>query len=506
MNLLYKEIIGKKDRSFTPKLLKLLVSKNISEEEIDNIAQALDVLEDPRSWNVLKQIVLDNSNSDLLREKSINILSGSLYSMEREEVLFLWSSNDLLVKKLALNFMDKNDEELILSVINDENHDLNMEAIEVFFNSFQLREGNKKIAFKLSNHQNPYIRELVADFFYWEETADGLYFLIEATYDSNIDVVLRAYDALSYYPSIVSLKRLLEIELSNDIDVSESRTEGAQWIRQQILSALKDKNIIIANHIKNWVKPIWELLSYSEEELSEDEEIIKSEYKKNVLPDVNKKDIYKYLTNPDTSLLEIHNIFNHYNWNSLPEKDSKDIIKIVKKHLDPIIRSHICPKLASWNDQETLIELAYDNELSVQKSAMYYLAETIPVSNEISKLAWERLQDRNVIGSYQTETLSTYINHTLNRNEVFQNLFNIANDSKNTEIIRNFSIQRLIEFKCVDKLERLMWIINEPPVNSWALHNSLLEAVNQFNIKVDVHHLLEVDDLYIQKNIAPLYK
>ncbi|MFN8575857.1 MAG: HEAT repeat domain-containing protein [Candidatus Sericytochromatia bacterium] len=506
MHLPYKEIIEKQDRSFTGNLLNLLISENISDEEFNNVIKALNTLEDPRSWNTLKEIALNKNNSNKIRESAIQILSNSLYSMEREEVLFLWGSNDLLTKKLALHFMDKNDEELILNIIDDKDHKLNKEAMEVFFNSFQFREGNHELAFKLINHEDPDIRELAVNFFYWEETAEGLPFLIKASYDSNINVVIKACEALEYYPSIESLKRLAILKSSNNQDISETADQSYEVIREQFLSYLKDKNIIISNHIKNWLKPVWELISYSEEELYENEEFNKTEKKKNILPEIDKETIYKYLSVPDTSPLKINNLFFQHDWDSIPEKERKDIIELILNHPDPDTRSNFCSKLAKWNDQESLIKLVYDKDILVQKSAMYYLGETTPVSDKIATLAWERLQKKNVTGFYERETLGTYVIHSLNKNEVFENLFKIANNPENSEDIRYVTIEKLIEFKCVDKLKTLMWVIKEKPRNSWALHNFLLEASEKFNIEIDISHLIGVDDLYIQKNIAPLIK
>ena len=76
MNLPYKEIIEKQDRSYTGELLNSFISKDLSDEEIENVIKALNTLEDPRSWNVLKEIALNKNNSNKIRENAINILSN----------------------------------------------------------------------------------------------------------------------------------------------------------------------------------------------------------------------------------------------------------------------------------------------------------------------------------------------------------------------------------------------------------------------------------------------
>ncbi|MBC7475924.1 MAG: hypothetical protein H7263_16700 [Candidatus Sericytochromatia bacterium] len=507
MNLPYEKILDEQDRSFTDKLLKILIYDNICGYEREKVVKTLIELDDPRCWDKLKKIIFNKNNPDVIRENAINILSSTSFYPEREEVLSLWNNSDLLIRKLALLLMDKNEEEIVLKIASDQNHEFNKDAIELICTFYQFRNCNNELILNLIKHEDPEIRELAIYSIYWEEPEYAEHYLIEATYDPVISVVIEACKALEYYPSIKSIKRLEELKASTNKEIADSAEQGYEYIRSQFLNFLNDKNDKVVKYIKKWLKPIWELLVFTKEELEKDDkEIYKTANKKDKLPEIDKATIFNYLSNQDTSPSKIQNLFYNYDWNSISHNDRKSIIDLIKENPDPETREKLCSKLLLWNDQETLIDFIKDKNITVQKSAMYNIGKTTPISDKIAKLAWEHLQNKNVTGFHQRETLDTYIIHSSNKTEVFETLFKIANNHENSEDLRYKSIEKLIEFKCEDKLKKLLWIIKDKPRYTWALHNFMLEAAQKFNFEVDISNLLEIDNLYIQANIAPLIK
>jgi len=107
MDLNYDEIFENEDRSYTFKLIDILKNNKISEDERGRVEETLEELEDPRCWNLLYKTVLDLSYDYKIRESAIEILSNSSFTIKKENQLKLWKNKDVLIKKSALYFMER---------------------------------------------------------------------------------------------------------------------------------------------------------------------------------------------------------------------------------------------------------------------------------------------------------------------------------------------------------------------------------------------------------------
>ena len=128
----------------------------------------------------------------------------------------------------------------------------------------------------------------------------------------------------------------------------------------------------------------------------------------------------------------------------------KELRPVLLTHPDPLVRERAALALEAWRDVAGLIDLVRDRDLSVSKSAMYYLGQ-LPPTRGIADLAWEHLHRHETLGTHATETLGTFVRHAATE-EAIRRLSGIAGNQAYRENLRVSAVYDLAKIGTADEI------------------------------------------------------
>jgi hypothetical protein len=316
-------------------------------------------------------------------------------------------------------------------------------------------------------------------------------------------VVAEAANTLQYYPSLRVTHRLHQLLEHADDKVREQADASFRSLRDYFLYHLCGKDRHVAEHIRGWLQPVWNVLAFTEEELRLDEEDTSPARREQPSEAIPVGDLLALLADPDASPLVLGDRLRSNGWAGYNENERRRLRAVLLTHPDQLVRDQAAWAFAVWRDADGLLELVRDADFCVRKSAMYNLGQ-LPPSPSLADIAWDHLHRHDTLGTHATETLATFVKHS-DPAVAVRRLGWIAGDHGYREELRVAAVHHLTNLGAVKDMGQLVGLLLEPPEVTWALHLALLHAITDLGLSSpDVRHLWEVDQLHVQVAITSL--
>jgi hypothetical protein len=500
----YADIIEKADRRYTMRLLDRLAAADLRGGERGNLVRALQAVSDPRSFGPLEAVVTDPTRFAPLRRAAGAVLRGlhhAVLDVPGEKLRRWWLEGDAVLRRHALRSMGGVCcPDIVLAVASDPAHPLKAAALAQMEWWFDLPRYQ---AVKMAGltHSDPKVRAAAAYVLLWDEPVAAEVPLLEATHDPEPAVAAEAANTLEYYPTQRVLRRLHELlDHAND-KVREDAEDSYESIRNNLLICLCHRSRRVAEHLRRWLAPVWEMLEFTEEELRPDEDegtTARREEHREALPVA---DLLKLLADADGSPLLLRDRLWANDWPRYDEGERRRLRPVLLVHPDQLVREQGAQTFAAWGDVGGLLDLAEDAEFSVRKAAWYWLKE-LPPTPGVAERAWNHLHRPDALGVHATETLDTFVKHA-DQAVAVQRLGWVAGDHGYRENLRVAAVDHLGKLKAARVVEQLAGLLREPPSVTWGLHLALLEAITELGRPMpDIRHLREVDSLHVQEALA----
>jgi len=500
----YADIIEAADRRWTARLLERLASPDVPGSELEDLVGALQAMSDPRSVSPLEATLTDLGRPARIREAAGSILGGMQYltpDVPAEKLRRWWAEGDTILRRHALSCMDRVDcPDIVLRVAADTSHEFHAEAIGRMLFFFD-RPEDQKIKLAALSHPDAGVREAVATVLLWDEPVAAEVPLLTATRDPVPEVAAEAANTLEYYPSLRVIHCLHELLGHADKKVREEARDSYQAICCELLYHLRDQDPHVSGQVRRWLRPAWDLLAFTAEELQpgEDEGTATRPEKPDERMPV--ADLLAMLADPGTSPRLLNDRLWSDCWRAYGEYDRRRLRPVFLMHPDPLVRERAAWIFAAWEDAGGLLTLIRDPDLGVRKVTMYNLGQLPPMAG-MASLAWDYLHQPGVLGCHATETLDTFVKHT-DRPDAVRRLGWIASDHGRREELRVAAVHHLARLGATDEVGQLAGLLLEPPEVTWALHLALLEAITDLGLpRPDLGHLREVDNLHVQAAVA----
>jgi HEAT repeat protein len=500
----YRDVIENADRRWTTRLLQRLDSPGVPDRGLGEIVEALQMLADPRSFSPLEAVVADPARPARIREAAGAALRGMHHvalHVPAERLRRWWQEGDALLRRHALRSMDGlRCPDIVLKVASELSNPLQADALGRMHFWFDLPH-HESIKIAGLSHPDPRVRTVAAEVLLWDEPLAAESPLLQATHDPVPEVATEAANTLEYYPSLRVIRRLHELLGHADCKVREEAEDSFQSIRSMLLHCLSGQDCLVADHVRRWLSPIWEILGFTEEELRPVEDmgtVVPREKSSKLIPF---PDLLVFLSDPDSSPHVLNDRLWGNDWPAYGEGERQRLKAVLLRHPDQVVRNQAAWAFAEWGDVGGLLELVEDSDFCVRKSALYNLGR-LPPTPGVAELAWDHLNRKDALGRYATETLATFVRHAGGADAV-RLLGWVAGDHGRRERLRVAAVHHLARLGAVEEVEQLAGLVREPPEVTWALPTVLLESLVNLGLPLpDIGHLREIDNLHVQVAVA----
>lgn len=500
----YAGIAEQADRRWTARLLDRLVAPGLPDEELDDLVGALQAVSDPRSFAILEAVVCDAARPARTRRAAGAALRG-LHHVALDipaDKLRRWRhEGDAVLRELSLLFMDGvRCPDIVLKVAADPTHPLQAEALgrmEWWFD----RPEHEAVKIAGLDHPDSRVRAAAAHVLLWDEPVAAEDPLLRATRDPVPAVVAEAANTLEYYPSLRVIRRLHDLVAHADDEVREEAEDSFQSIRNEVLVLLRGGDRLVADHVRRWLRPAWDILAFSDEELRPDEDEVTLARREEPAGAMTPADLLALLGDPDASPVVLGDRLRSNGWPGYAGDERSRLRPVLLTHPDQLVREQAAWAFAAWRDAGGLLALLEDADFCVRKSAMHNLGR-LPPTPGIAGLAWEHLHRHGTLGTHATETLDTFVRHA-DPADAARRLGWMAGDHGRREGLRVAAVHHLARLGAAEQVGQLAGQLLEPPAVTWALHTALLDAVVDLGVPLpDIGHLRQVDNLFVQQAVA----
>jgi hypothetical protein len=502
----YADISEKADRRWTVRLLNRLDAADLPEDELDDLVRALQAVSDPRSFHPLEAVVCDIEKPPHIRIAAGDALRGLHHvalDIPADKLRRWWLEGDAILRRISLLFMDGiRCPDVVVKIAADPTHLLQADALDRMDFWFDL-PGYEAVKIAGLSHPDPKVRAAAAYVLLWDEPVAAERKLIETTHDAVLEVAAEATNTLEYYPSLRVISRLHEL-LHHAADmVREQAQDSFQSIRYELLNRLSSKDEQIADHVRRWLRPVWDILDFAEEELTPEEDDASAAHQEQPAPAIPLGDLLALLADVDASPLVIGDRLRSNGWSDYAKAERRRLRPVLLTHTDQLVREQGAQAFAAWGDVRSLLNLVLDADFCVRKSAMYRLGQ-LPSNPMIADVAWDHLSRPSTIGTHETETLATFVKHA-DPVVAVRRLGWMAGDHPYREGLRVAAVEHLTELRAAGEVGRLAGLLLEPPAVTWAFHIAMIDAIKGLGLPApEIAYLREVDNLHMQTALAGL--
>ena len=389
----YADIAKNADRRWTARLLDRLAAHDLPDDELDDLVGALQAVSDHRSFATLEAVVPDDARPARIRNAASSALRGMQYvalDIPADKLRRGWLGDDAILRRHALRWMDGiRCPDIIVAVAANPTHPLQAEAHGRMDWWFDLPQ-NEAIKIAGLAHLDPKVRAAAAYVLLWDEPAAAELPLIEATRDPMPEVAAEAANMLEYYPSLRVVRRLHEMLGPADDKVREAVEDSYESIRNELLIRLCGRDRPVAEHVRRWLRPAWDILAFTEEELLPDEDEETPARRQEQREPMPVPDLLALLGDSDASPKLIEKRLQENGWAQYDEGQRRLIRPLLLGHVDQLVRERVAWAFAAWGDVDGLLELLGNPDFFVRKSAIYNLGQ-LPPTPGIAELAWDHL-------------------------------------------------------------------------------------------------------------------
>jgi len=490
----------REDRSWTFRLLEHLAAPELPDAEREAIAGSLTCLEDPRAVAPLLALLLDPARPTGVREAAGMVLRGNGSPSPGPLLRAWWQGDDAVLKRHALLSMGRAEADLLLPVLTDPSHPLHLQAIVTAELGFdEPRFQAPRIA--ALDHPDPRVRRAAADALVWNEPCAAEEPLLRCAKDADVGVAIAAVKTLEHYPSRRVMLGLAALVNDARPAVVAEAAPALETLRQRALTALIRASSSERATLCAWMDPVWSMLAFTSEDL------VPSPPSAPMRPSkldgrLRAAEVKALFSDPDGPWADRKSLAFTLDPTAFSLADREVLKPFLLAHPDPWVRERAAHWLAAWGDHATLLKLARDDEsFGVRKSAVYGLGLVFPMP-AVATFAWAHLHAPGTTSTHADETLRAYVAHAPIE-EAIPRLLALA-QADPRETVRTCAIEELCALDARAEIARLLPLLEQPPVVTWAVHLALLDAVTKLELPLPaLEELRLVDNLDVQSALSP---
>ncbi|MDC0716761.1 hypothetical protein [Nannocystis bainbridge] len=491
----HTKIRDTKDCSWTARLLARLVVPELTEDEQDEIVITLQFLADPRAEAPLVAIFADRTRPEALRSAAASVLRAGR-GLDRRTLTGLIRDGDPVEQWQAMVAMEHDEAGLVATIAADPGHSLHRAAIHTMAWGF---EAPRFQALKIAAlaHPDARVREAAAETLLWDEPVAAEVPLLRALDDSVDAVAIAAAQALAYYPTRRVVLRLAEVRAA----AGERGQAAAKALDNQdsFAEALQGPVGARRTDLLAWMKPVWDILALTEDDLQPSASEPTSAPRP-VRQPLDAARLLRDLADPDgpwgDKLRRLR-----AEPSLVGPADRARLVPFLVEHPDPRVRGACGHLLAAWGEQAALLRLVGDPRPAVASHAIDWLAKTTPDA-AVAQCARDYLARPWVAGMDAAYALTTCVAHTP-RAEVIPLLTrHVLEDPR--EAVRLRAVEALIELQAAPALASLLPLLEAPPRVHWGVHLALLRACGELALDASrgLDALRDVDNADVQAALA----
>src|SRR5205085_1567866 len=121
-------------------------------------------------------------------------------------------------------------------------------------------------------------------------------------------------------------------------------------IRGELLTRLRSRDRHVARHIRCWLRPAWDLLAFSDDELRPDEDEeppARQEAAREMMPAA---DLLALLDDPDASPRDLGDRLWTNDWSAYTRGERLRLRPVLPAHPDPLVRERAALCFEAWRD------------------------------------------------------------------------------------------------------------------------------------------------------------
>jgi hypothetical protein len=510
------------DRSFTLKLLERVGDHTLPSDKRENLGRLLATVEDPRVI-VPALAFLESTNApDDLRNLGASLIESLGASIETNTIRRWYASNDELLRRGAvLLFGGRMQADLIADALESDNPQLREQAVSSLFSSFEEPHWQQR-AISCLHDEDAAVRASAATVLLWNEPNAAEEPLIRAVDDLDDDVACEAINSLRYFASLRVMESLFSVmqlssSLRRAVKARESLTDVLEMVREN------------ANHSGLWfdsVRAFVERYESTELRVIDALETVPTQAGGKLEPQfvraaaelhrlqsatdepIDVDAMLSELADPDGFWAIKHARLHRGDPHSVVPTKRTELINVLISHPDIEVRSSSARYLAAYGDAEFLLKLLDDPQVSVRKSAIYYLHDVEP-SAEVAERVIARVRSGELASTQAHEAMRTWGRHRFVTAPaaIVGELLAFTHDLR--ESVRCDAVEQLISHNAEQARERFLVLLAEPPIMTWAVHTSILSGYEHVGLTKDkvaeaCAKWFDVDNLWIQVALAPL--
>lgn len=498
----FEQIRETEDRSWSFRLLEIIESGQL--DELDEILDTISDLDDYRLEKRLTELMLNSQQPLAVREAASDALSLIPTTESDEARRMWWYSGDPVLERHAIQNALRVDADIIEDVASDPLHPYHLDAIVVLGYSGLGWEEPKYQALKIKalSHPNPDVREAAANGLVWDEPVAAETELLKVCQEESIGDT--ALSTLVRYKSRALLLALHELQTSGPVKLRDCYRKTFDQIAEEFERAIDLPSFhseAARTYLTGWIKPVMDLLPKERDDGTSD---YFSNDPKPAPLNMNAAEIIADLSRDDDLWAKKKSKY----WRGVTlfpasVAEQNELAEFFCSSANPEVRIIGCQFLAKWGMGHRLLTLLSDRNLGVRKCAAYHFEEVSP-NEQFAEHLWTLVSNQNVQGCHLWESLKSYVVQAPASDDPIVRLTDLARNDER-ESARVWAISELERIKEKDAIVSLLPLLSQPPLCTWGVHISLLDACVKLAIDVPrVAALSEIDNPEVQHEIARL--
>jgi hypothetical protein len=339
----YAAITESADRRWTFRLLDRLTAPDLPDDERADLVAALVAGSDRRAVPILERLLTDRATPLATREAAGTVLRDMQYldvDWPEDTLRGWWLGPDPILRRHALLSMSAADcPDVVRAIARDPTDPLRTTALgrmTFFFDT----QADLRLKIAALADPDPAVRETAAAILFWDEPVAAEVALVAAAADTVDDVAVEAIRTLQYYPSVRVIRCLHGLLNHSSKRVRDAARGSFEDIRSECLRHIRDRDLRVSTHVRRWLDPVWDLLSYSPEELDPPAERPYTPSPARVTQPPILSDLLRLLTDPDTSPKVLEEVLWASAWEEYPLADQR--VGMMQQHrAHPAVRERV---------------------------------------------------------------------------------------------------------------------------------------------------------------------
>ncbi len=513
------------DRSYSLRLLAALQDPSLEADDAHHVVRTLIELDDPRCLLTLRVIAEDTAADAGVRERALEVLGQSLAHPVGDDLREWWKSGDPALMGAALPLMDRSEADILVTVLDDPSSPWKVEGLCAIAFGFQEPEWQERKV-RFLNDRDPQVRAAAARCVFWDEPLIAVIPLLALLEDDNHndhddhddhddqndrdEVVAAAAATLAYYPSRQVAMKLSAIGYPQLLRESQS-PDPSDGVLDSYRAVLEEAPLV-AGRMVEWMGPVAHLPGmalevaafhakadgFSSVELEAASRLERSDAKQ---PWDNS--LLDRVHDPNHQLQPLLSDLRLLDAESIPAVLRMRVASTMCRHADANLRDRGAVLASQLGLVEPILELFDDPCTTVRKTAVY-VAHDLPMNVRIAERVLHMLENNEVASTRGREALRTWVRHVAPEH-ARRRLIRFARDDQRESIVVG-AIEELVTMEdSAEALYRLTDLLRRPPMVTWAVHVTLLDAYARLSIDPgSIDHLRNVDNVWLATAVAKL--